>query len=88
MATLKFDGEYSAIPGNTQDGLERYLVHKIPPGGFLTAVLENDLMGAFNRADLGNQRAMHLIAKFLYNRMPIGSYGSKQQVNDWLNNEM
>jgi len=84
---LQFDGEYAVIPGNTQMGLENYLEHKIAPGHFLTAVLTNDLMGAFGRADMGNINAMHAIVKYMYNRMPMGSYGSKENFEQWLRKE-
>ncbi len=66
------------------DSLSRYVNNKIPTGGFLRAVLENDFMGAFNRADLNNTRNMDLIAKFVYNYVPMGARGSRAKVADWL----
>lgn len=34
------------IPEHTKAALDRYVNDRIPPGGFLTAVLTNDLTGA------------------------------------------
>jgi hypothetical protein len=41
-----------------------------PFGSFVTALLANDLVGAFMQADDSNRRAMHDYASFLYNEMP------------------
>jgi hypothetical protein len=80
---LFFDDEYEAIPSNTQSGLERYIEKRIMPGGFLTAVLSNDLMGAVAHADSGNIHALPLIARFVYNRLPSTCHGSIQKMNNW-----
>jgi len=73
------------IPGGMQGGLIRYFENRIPPGDFLTAVLENDLMEAFGRADLENQHCMKAYCTWLYNEAPMGSHGSKAAVTNWLN---
>lgn len=44
--------------------------HPYPFGDFLTAVLANDLVGAFGRADGYNAQIMQDYASFLYNMMP------------------
>jgi hypothetical protein len=36
-------------------------------GGFLDAVLRNDLMDAMNRADRGSAANLSIICRFLYN---------------------
>jgi len=73
------------IPGGMAGGLIRYFENRIPPGDFLTAVLENDLMEAFGRADMQNEHCMKAYCTWLYNQAPIGSYGTKQAVINWLN---
>ncbi len=55
--------------------MRRYVEDGIRPGSFLQAVLENDLVGAFSSADEGNTARMKEIASFLYNEMPMRSYG-------------
>lgn len=55
---------YSAIPVLTQEGIIRYVEHKIPPGSFLSAVLCNDLRTAVFRADKSNIQALRLIVEW------------------------
>lgn len=64
--------------------VERYIMHGIPGGSFLNAVLSNDLQGAFARADLENTRAMQGWAQFIYNYLPAASRGSPEQVSEWI----
>lgn len=52
-------------------------------GGFLRALLSNDLMGAFARADEQNAAAMHKWCIFLHNYAPAGCYGSPEAVRQW-----
>jgi hypothetical protein len=59
-------------------GLTRYIEEGIPPGDFLTAVLCNDLMDAIGKADSENIRNLPAYAAYLYNKAPIGSYGSRK----------
>jgi hypothetical protein len=67
--------------------VERYFVIRIPPGGFLTALLSNDLMESFARADDENADNMRQWAMFLYNYAPQGSFRSPDAVRRWLNPE-
>ena len=75
------------VPGYMQDGLTSYFNDHRAPGGFLTAVLENDLMMAFSKADLTNTHTMHTYAKWLFNHADTGAYGSKAKVKAWLANK-
>lgn len=79
-------GNYN-IPDLTQDALTRYVEHGIKPGGFLTAVLSNDLFGAFSRADPLNAAAMQDIVKFIYNELPAGAWGSPEKVQAFVKTE-
>ena len=45
------------IPKNTLAGLKRYVKDRIHPGGFLIAVLENNLTESFGQADKENRKA-------------------------------
>ena len=73
------------IPELTLGGLDRYVNNKIAPGGFLTAVLCNDLFGAFAKADNWNQAAMFDICRYIYNDLPSVCWGSKEKMEAWLN---
>ena len=44
------------IRQDMKKSLDRYVDNKLKPGGFLTAVLENDLVGSLSRADVDNLR--------------------------------
>jgi hypothetical protein len=68
----------------SQESLYNYFVYGLEPGGFMTAVLSNDLYGASARADFENTKIMAQYAQWLVNRAPYGSYGSAEMVRGWL----
>ena len=72
------------LEGNLKDTLDRYANSRIPTGGFLQAVLENDLMEAVGRADDINRYRLHEICSYVYNNMPASCHGNKEIVNAWL----
>ena len=63
--------------------LDRYQLHHLPPGGFLTAVLAHDLMEAVKRADDDNIRQLPAYAAYMYNHMPSACHGSYEAVKAW-----
>jgi len=67
------------VPEHMKGGLERYINHGIPPGSFLRAVLENNLLGAFSKADETNRHAMYEWACVL-NTLPLNCWGSEEKV--------
>ncbi len=75
--TLDFSG-YN-IPAHTQGALTRYVTQGCLPGGFLTAVLANDLIGAVSQADEQNRAALAEIVKFIYNRLPSAAQGTPDE---------
>ena len=79
---LDFVG-YETIPHFTKDALDRWVNHGIYPGGFLTAVLCNDLFRAMGNADSHNLKELHNIVLFIYNRTPAGSWGSAAIMREW-----
>ena len=66
------------------ESLEHYLMHGLEPGGFLTAVLANDLFRAVGRADHWNKTNLHNIVIEINRVMPAMSFGSYDHVKDWL----
>lgn len=62
------------------DSLERYSKHGIETGGFLRAVLENDLMLAIGKADSYNRENLHAICIYIYNELPHSIWGSREKV--------
>ena len=75
----------SEIPEGMHDGIVLYLLHGLPPGNFLSAVLSNDLAEAVNRADEQNAKALAAYVKFIYQHFPINAWGTAQHVSDWMN---
>lgn len=76
--------DYSLLPQHIRDAMQRYIEDRIQPGGFLTAVLSNDLAEAFARADHINRMRLHDIVRFLYNEAPSTCWGSPEKVKSWL----
>ncbi len=64
--------------------LENYAEHGIPTGGFLAAVISNDLMTAVGRADNQNIRVLRSICGFVHNELPSGSHGSREIYKNWI----
>jgi hypothetical protein len=63
--------------------MERWIRGGVRPGGFLLAVLENDLLQAYKRADRESWQHVSLILDFLYDVAPCASWGSKERVKEW-----
>jgi hypothetical protein len=78
------DEIYENIPSITRENLDEYVKRGRYPGGFLEAVLTNDLFGAFGRADTGNLEAIPLLVKYIYNRCPHLCWGSKEKMEQWM----
>ncbi len=70
-----------------RESLNRYVEHKILPGGFLTAVLENNLKEAVFRADARNEKRLKDICMVIHWDLPSGCHGSPEKVKAWLNQE-
>ena len=75
--------DYSKLPKHMQSGAQLYIEKGIMPGGFLTAVLENNLTGAFGRADDINKQAMQTWVEWLTCEIPSTIWGSKEKVSQW-----
>ncbi len=70
-----------------RSSIENYYYHKLDPGSFVYAMLCNDFVGAVLRADSWNRLQMYQNALWLANRMPASAWGSKEVVDEWLNNK-
>ena len=72
------------IPDHMHAAIRTYVVDRRPVGGFLTAVLENDLKEAAKRADSRNLLALGCWVDLLYNYCPGLCWGSPAKVHAWL----
>lgn len=76
--------DYDTLPPYMQGAARRYIENGIPPGSFLTAVICNDLMGAFGKADNMNRAAMWDWVRFFYNDAPSTCWGSERKMAAWI----
>lgn len=72
------------VPTHLLEGLRRYADGRVPTGGFLRAVLENNLKEAVQAADIESQRSLCAVVAYCYNSIPSASWGSPEKVNEWL----
>lgn len=72
------------IPIQIKESLDAYVYEHRPTGGFLQAVLENDLFGAVARADFVNRGLIPDIVAYIYTELPSICWGSPKAVKDWL----
>jgi hypothetical protein len=71
------------LPEHMRGAMLRWIENGINPGSFLTAVLENNLLEAYGRADYINQQRMKDYMQYLYNYAPSGCWGSPEKVAKW-----
>lgn len=82
--TCEFDGDYAQIPPHMQEAIRRYVVQGLKPGGFLCAVIQNDLKMAVFQADDVNEPLIPLYVRWFYNHAPSACSGSPDHMQKWL----
>lgn len=76
---------YDTVPvGYMADGLRRYIEHGYEPGGFMRAVLCNDLQEAVLRADGINVSKLPHWVIWVRDNLPGGCKGSYEAYNAWV----
>ncbi len=75
---------FKKIPSHLQRGLKLYIEKHNPTGGFLEAVLSNDLKESFGRADFISRAGLEDIVAFLYNCAPSSCWGSSKKYKTWI----
>ena len=75
--------DYDPIPESTRETIDNWVAKGWLPGGFVTAVLQNDLQGAVGRADHHNIAALHSIVAYVYNECPSTCWGSAEKMQAW-----
>jgi len=74
----------SLIEPRFKESIDRYVEHHRRTGGFLRAVLSNDLTAAISCADEQAIDNLPHIVAYLWNEVPSGCWGSREKVRDWL----
>lgn len=72
------------VPEHLIEGLVAYATDRRPTGGFLQAVLSNDLFEAMKRADSKSLAGIVRVTAFIYHNFPFDSFGSPEIVAAWL----
>ncbi len=76
--------DYSELPDYMRRGMKLYLEYGEMPGGFLTAVLANDLHFAAKRADMQNRFRFQQYIDFFLGSIPSKAWGSYENVYFWM----
>lgn len=75
--------DYSRIPQITREAIDAWVHRARPTGGFLSAVLQNDLRSAVGHADEEHVDVLPVIVAYLVNLCPVGCWGSESTMEDW-----
>lgn len=75
---------YDRLPEHMQDDARAYVERGRLSGGFFRAVIGNQLVEAFGRADGVNAAAMQDWARWLYNDAPSACWGSPEKISAWI----
>lgn len=68
-----------------QEKLKAYSEKGLLPGGFLQAILENNLIEAVKRADSESLQNLVAITKWAWDQLPQSIWGSKEAVQKHIN---
>lgn len=86
VVEYEYEAREHGVPRYTALALAEYIVYGHSVGGFLQAILKNDLMNAISRADKENLEALKDICIYVYNRIPACAWGSPEHYYDWMKN--
>ena len=75
--------EYEDVPEHVLDELDRYGKDAKPLGGFLTAVVSNNLQGAVGRADPEMMQVLKQIVTYVNCQLSPQCRGSMDHVRRW-----
>jgi len=75
--------KYDRLPEQMQSAAKMYIEEGRLHSDFLRAVLENDLVESYGRADLTNQSAMKEWTMWLFNDVPANCWGDEETVEKW-----
>jgi hypothetical protein len=85
---LKTRAEQYGVSPAVADSLKHYIEDRIPTGGFLEAVLSNNLQLAVGKADSQHIHRLREILWLVNEFVPAGAHGSTQRVRAWLDGAM
>ena len=83
MSDDPFALDYEQLPEKFRESMRRYIEEGYQPGGFLSAVIENDLSKALERADPESMLMLRDLCSWIFNRAPSKSWGSRIAMEKW-----
>lgn len=81
------DINYDLLPEHIRPAVRRYIEEGTPVGGFLTAVITNNLSMAFGQADEINLSRLFDIVNFFWTEAPGPCWGSRDKMQAWMAHE-
>ncbi len=72
-----------SVPKHIRHGIVRYILDGASIGGFLQAVIANNLYEAVARADDLNIEALPEIVGYFYDWAPMACWGSPKALKEW-----
>ncbi len=87
QAKLRKRANQSKIPSHFIAGLERYLAFGIHPGGFMRAILSNDLVDVINRADADALSCLRPLSLLVFDCIDTRAWGTRQRVDEWMEHQ-
>lgn len=79
-----YPSTWGHVHEDCRDAIFNYLVYGYSPGGFLTAVLTNDLYRAATVADIENVNRLAHVVRFVVNALPCICYGNDEIMKAWM----
>lgn len=71
------------MKNSTREALDRWAKDGIPPGGFLTACLQDKFIDAVCKADEENLRDIEEIARYIFSELPASCWGTREKMMAW-----
>ena len=81
---LSYDEEY--VPEHIRAGITNYFERGLHPGGFVSAVVPNDLSRAVQSAEHENRKHIPSITRWILFNAPAASRGSWAAFDNWIDN--
>ena len=75
---------YGHIPRPLMESLRLYVDRGVSTGGFLRAVLENDLMQSIGRASEDSLDCLPKLCQLIYHCLPSNAHGDRERVARWI----
>lgn len=84
MYEFTYGDRIYCITDGMMEGIKLYVEEGIPPGGFLSAIISNDLKEAVGRADDVNMYNIPAFVSYFYNNTPSACWGSPEKMQNWI----